>query len=73
MKKLFTIFLSLITAFNLSAMSLATEKEFNLIEYLETHEVSTHAELIDVNVKLTLSVNAYGQGTAMHKGTVTWV
>lgn len=48
MKRIVSLLIVVITLLSLTTTSLATTKEFDLIEYLETHDVKTYEEFSNV-------------------------
>jgi len=48
MKKIISLAMSVLMILSLAGTSFASEKKFDLIEYLESNKVESHAELMDV-------------------------
>ena len=62
LRRIIAIWMSLAVILSISTSALASEKEFNLIDYLETHEVTTRAELIELleeNTNSLVCVNTH--------------
>ena len=67
LRRIIAIWVSLAVILSISTSALASEKEFNLIDYLETHEVTTRAELIEVLEENTNSL------VCVYSHTLTYV
>ena len=53
MKRVTALIMSVAMLFSIGAKAFASEREFNLIEYLENNKVESHLELVEVLANAT--------------------